>query len=99
MIQPMGSRLVVEARLVEDKTSGGILLPTVKNQTQQVGVVNAVGTGRILSSGARIPSDYRVGDTVSFAKFAGTQVQHEGKSYFIIDERDILARVMSGENA
>lgn len=94
MIQPMGSRLIVEARLVEDKTSGGILLPTVKNQTQQVGTVKAVGTGRILMDGTHLPSEYHLGDTVIFAKYAGTQVQHEGKNYFIIDERDVLARVV-----
>ena len=93
MIQPIGSRLIVQPKLVEDKTVGGILLPTVKNQTQQVGNVCAVGTGRILENGEHLPSEVQVGDEVIFAKFAGTQVQYEGKSYFIIDERDVLARV------
>lgn len=43
MIQPVGSRILVEPKLVEDKTAEGILLPTVKNQTQQVGTVTALG--------------------------------------------------------
>ena len=93
MIQPIGSRLIVEPKLVEDKTVGGILLPTVKNQTQQVGSVVAVGTGRILENGEHLASEVQVGDEVIFAKFAGTQVSYEGKGYFIIDERDVLARV------
>ena len=93
MIQPIGSRLIVEPKLVEDKTAGGILLPTVKNQTQQVGSVVAVGTGRILENGEHLVSEVQVGDEVIFAKFAGTQVSYEGKGYFIIDERDVLARV------
>jgi len=93
MIQPIGSRLIVEPKLVEDKTAGGILLPTVKNQTQQVGSVVAVGTGRILENGEHLASEVQVGDEVIFAKFTGTQVSYEGKGYFIIDERDVLARV------
>lgn len=93
MIQPIGSRLIVEPKLVEEQTAGGILLPTVKNQTQQVGTVIVVGTGRVLENGNRMKSDMSVGDEVIFAKFAGTQVTYEGKGYFIIDERDVLARI------
>lgn len=93
MIQPVGSRILVEPKLVEDKTAGGILLPTVKNQTQQVGTVTALGTGRILENGEHLAPVVQVGDEIIFAKFAGTPVQYEGQNYFILDERDILARV------
>lgn len=93
MIEPIGSRLIVEPKLAEDRTAGGILLPTVKDQTQQVAKVAAVGTGRILENGEHIAPEVSVGDEVIFAKFAGTQVQYEGSKYLIIDERDVLARV------
>jgi chaperonin GroES len=93
MIQPVGSRILVEPKLVEDKTAEGILLPTVKNQTQQVGTVTALGTGRILENGEHLAPVVQVGDEIIFAKFAGTPVQYEGQNYFILDERDILARV------
>lgn len=93
MIQPIGSRLIVSVKAAEEKTAGGIVLPTMKNQTQQVGTVKAIGTGRILENGKHLESEFKCDDEVIFAKFAGTQVQYEGQNYFIIDERDILAKV------
>lgn len=98
MIQPLGSRIIVVPKKVEEKTQAGIFLPTAQGQTQQVGTVIAVGSGRILESGDRIKPEVVPGDEIIFAKFAGTNVSYEGENYFIIDERDIMARIPSENN-
>lgn len=93
MISPLGSRIVITVKQAEEKTAAGIFLPSAQGQTEQIGTVEAVGKGRMLETGEHIPPEVEVGDRVIFAKFAGTKVSAEGKEYFIIDERDILAKV------
>ena len=93
-LQPIGSKLIVNVKEVEEKTVGGILLPTAKGQKQQTGTVIAAGEGHMLEDGTRAPLSIKVGDEVIFAKFAGTEVQMDGSPYFILDEKDIYAKVV-----
>ena len=93
MIEPLGSRVLITPKEVETETSTGIILPTVKGQYQQIGTVVSVGEGHILENGKRLALSVKAGDTVIFAKFAGSKISEGKESYLILDERDILAKI------
>ncbi|MCS7201404.1 MAG: co-chaperone GroES [Dictyoglomus sp.] len=92
-LRPIGDRVVVKVLEQEEKTKGGIVLPDTAKEKPQQGKVVAVGTGRILDNGQKVPLEIKEGDTVIFAKYAGTEVKIEGEEYLILSERDILAVV------
>ena len=92
MIKPLGDRVVLETIAKEEVTASGIFIPdTAAKEKPQEGKVVAVGTGRVLESGQRIPLEVVVGDRVFFSKYAGNEIKVEDKEYLIINERDILA--------
>ncbi len=91
-IRPLDDRVVVEGLEAEEKTSGGILLPDTAKQKPQQGKVIAVGPGRQRESGERSVVAVKVGDTVLFGKYAGSDVEVNGKEYKILRESDILAK-------
>jgi chaperonin GroES len=92
-LKPLGSRLVVEPIEQEDITASGIVLPeTAKEKPQRAKVLSA-GPGDRDESGKRIPMDVKVGDTVLFAKYSGTEIKIESKKLLILKESDILAIV------
>jgi len=90
-LKPLGERVVLKLVEQEEKTKGGILLPDSAKEKPQKGKVLAVGTGKVLESGEKIPLDVQVGDRVIFARYSGTEVKVEGEEYLIVSERDILA--------
>ena len=91
-IKPLGSRVVVEPLEQEEVTAGGIVLPETAKEKPQQGKVLAVGPGAFKEgSSDRIPMDVSVGDTVLFAKYAGTEIKMDGKKLLILKESDILA--------
>lgn len=92
-IKPLGDRVVVEAIEEEETTKGGIILPDTAKEKPQQGKVIAVGSGRLLENGERVPLEVSVGQTVIFSKYAGTDIKIDDKEYLIISERDILAVV------
>ncbi|MCX7846269.1 MAG: co-chaperone GroES [Dictyoglomaceae bacterium] len=92
-LRPIGDRVVVKILEQEEKTKGGIVLPDTAKEKPQQGKVVAVGTGRILDNGQKVPLEIKEGDTVIFAKYAGTEVKIEGEEYLILSERDVLAVV------
>ncbi|KPL84310.1 molecular chaperone GroES [Thermanaerothrix daxensis] len=94
-LKPLGSRVVVEPIEEEEVTAGGIVLPETAKEKPQKGKVLSVGPGDRDESGKRIPLDVSVGDTVLFAKYAGTEVKVEGKKLLILRESDILAIIES----
>src|SRR5690606_7810844 len=90
---PLGDRVVVKAVEQEERTKGGIVLPDTAKEKPQEGEVLAVGTGRLLDSGERVPLEVQVGDRVVFSKYGGTEIKLEGEEYIILRESDILAVV------
>ena len=96
--RPLHDRVVVK-RLEEDtKTAGGIIIPdTVKEKPQQ-GEVVGVGPGARDESGKITPLDVKVGDTVLFGKWSGTEVKIDGKDLLIMKESDIMG-VLEGKPA
>ena len=94
MLKPLGSHVVVEPVVQEEKTASGIYLPdTAAKEKPQHGKVIAVCTVKYTDNGQLIKLEVKAGDEVVFAKYSGTPVKHDGKDYLILEERDILAIV------
>ncbi len=92
-IQPLHDRIVVEAAQKEEKTASGIILPDTAQEKPQRGKVLAVGPGKRLDSGQLAAMDVKVGDTVLYGKYGGTEVTVDGKDYVILRADDVLAIV------
>ncbi|MEW5952591.1 MAG: co-chaperone GroES [Bacillota bacterium] len=90
MIRPLGERVVVKPLPTEEKTKSGIVLPDTAKEKPQEGEVIAVGNGRLLDSGQRVPIDLKVGDKVLYSKYAGNEVKIDDVEYLILREMDIL---------
>jgi chaperonin GroES len=97
LIKPLGDRVVVKPKAKDDMTSSGIVLPDTSNEKPQEGSVLSVGPGRVLDSGKRVKMDVKAGDSVLFAKYAGTEVKLDGDEYLVIREGDLLAIVTNGK--
>jgi chaperonin GroES len=91
--KPLGNRVVVEPIEQEEVTAGGIVLPETAKEKPQKGKVLSVGPGDRNEKGDRIPMDVKLGDTVLFAKYAGTEIKVEAKKLLILRETDLLAIV------
>jgi chaperonin GroES len=85
-IKPLADRVLVEPAAAETKTSSGIFIPDTAKEKPQKGTVVAVGTGTKDN-----PITVSVGDQVLYGKYAGTELQHEGKEYLIMRESDLFA--------
>ncbi|MDI6694014.1 MAG: co-chaperone GroES [Anaerolineales bacterium] len=92
-LKPLGNRVVVEPIEQEEVTAGGIVLPETAKEKPQKGKVLSVGPGERDEDGKYIPMDVKVGDTVLFAKYAGTEIKVDGKKLLILRESDLLAIV------
>ena len=90
-IRPLHDRLVVK-RMEEERTSaGGIVIPDSATEKPSRGEVLAAGNGKVNENGDVRPLDVKVGDTVLFGKYAGTEIKIEGEEVLIMREDDILA--------
>ena len=92
-LKPLADRLVVEPLEQEEVTAGGIILPETAKEKPQQGKVVAAGTGRTDERGERVAMEVKVGDTVLYAKYSGTEVKMGGKKMLILRESDVLAIV------
>ncbi|MBW7915208.1 MAG: co-chaperone GroES [Trueperaceae bacterium] len=90
-LRPLGDKVVVEVIDEPQTTVSGIVLPDSAKEKSQRGKVIAVGTGKLLDNGTREPMEVKVGDTVLFAKYGGTEVDLGGKDLMILSQRDIHA--------
>ena len=84
-LQPLGDRVVVRRESSEERTAGGILLPDTAKEKPQRGTVVAVGNGK-----KDHEMTVKVGDTVLYGKYAGTELKLDNKDYLIMREDDIL---------
>ncbi len=87
-IKPLADRVLVEPVEAETKTASGIIIPDNAKEKPQQGKVIAVGNGK-----KDEPMTVKVGDTVLYGKYSGTELKLEGKDYLIMRESDILAIV------
>ncbi len=84
MIKPLGKRVVIKVAETEETTASGFVLPSSAKSKEQFGEIIAIGSEVEL---------VKVGDTVFFQNYSGTEVEHEGESVLIIEEKDLLAVV------
>jgi chaperonin GroES len=91
-LQPLADRLVVKPIQKEEMTKGGIYLPDTAKEKPQEGEVIAVGPGRMTDEGRRIPMDLKVGDTVIYSKYGGSEIKIDNVEMIILRESDILAK-------
>ena len=94
-LRPLDDRVVVEPLEAEEMTAGGIVLPDTAKERPQRGTVLSVGPGKVLDSGDRGELSVAVGDEVIFGKYAGTDIEVDGRDVKILRESDILAKVLS----
>ena len=87
-IKPLSDRVLVEPIEAETKTASGIIIPDNAKEKPQKGKVMAVGKGT-----KENPMTVKVGDSVLYGKYSGTELKLEGKDYLIMSEKDILAIV------
>jgi len=90
-LTPIGDRVVIKPEPLEEKTRSGLVIPDAAKEKPSEGTVVAVGTGRVLDNGQRIPVEVKIGDKVIYSKYGGTEVKIEGEEYIVLQERDILA--------
>jgi chaperonin GroES len=89
-IRPLHDRVVVRRKEEETTTPGGIVLPGSAAEKPVQGEVIAVGKGKILDSGDVRALDVKVGDTVLFGKYSGTEVKLNGEDVLVMREEDIM---------
>ncbi len=93
-LKPLDDRIVVRANEAEEKTASGLVIPDTAKEKPQQGEVLAVGPGRRSEqTGEVIPLDVKVGDTVVYSKYGGTEITVDGEDLLILSSRDILATV------
>ena len=85
-VTPLADRVLVEPAAAESKTASGLYIPDSAKEKPQKGTIIAVGSGK-----KDEPMTVKVGDTVLYGKYAGTDLKYEGKDYLIMREDDILA--------
>ena len=93
MLKPLADLVLVEVDVEESKTAGGILLPDTAQKKSQKGTVIAIGSGKVLDNGERLPFEVAVGDRVLFAKYSGVDIEEGGKKFLLLSERDILGKL------
>ncbi len=92
-LRPLHDRVIVK-RVEEERTSpGGIVIPDSATEKPMRGEVLAVGNGKILDNGEQKALDVKVGDTVMFGKYSGTEVKADGDELLVMREDDIMAVV------
>ena len=90
-LKPLADRIVIKVIEDTEQTQGGIFIPDSAKEKPQKGEVVAVGLGKMNDKGEREPMDVKIGDTVLYAKYAGTDVKMDGVEYKILSIKDALA--------
>jgi chaperonin GroES len=87
-IKPLADRVLIEPLEAETKTASGLIIPDTAKEKPQKGIVQAVGSGTKENK-----MTVKIGETVLYGKYAGTELKLDGKDYLIMSESDILAIV------
>ena len=89
-IRPLHDRVVVRRLEEKEVLKGGIVIPDTAKEKPQEGEVLAVGNGKILDNGTKVPMEVKVGDRILFGKYSGSEVKIDGEELLIMREDDIL---------
>lgn len=90
-VRPLRDRILVK-RVEEEAEQkvGGIIIPDTAKEKPMQGKVVAAGSGRVNDKGQVFPLDVKVGDTILFGKYAGTEIKIDGQEYLIVREEEVL---------
>jgi chaperonin GroES len=91
--KPLHDRLLLKPVTAETRTKGGLIIPDTAQEKPMQGKVVAVGKGRRLEDGRLQPLDVKVGDTVIYGKWSGTEVKIAGEDHVIMKEEDLFGVV------
>jgi len=92
-MRPLHDRVIVKRMEGEEKTKGGIIIPDTAKEKPVEGKVIAVGSGKVLENGKKVPLQVKEGDRILFGKYSGTEVKIDGGEHLIMREDDIIAIV------
>jgi chaperonin GroES len=92
-VRPLRDRVLVTRLEEQEQRVGGIIIPDTAKEKPQQGKVVAAGSGRVNDKGVVQPLDIKVGDTVLFGKYSGTEIKIEGQDYLILREDEVLGVV------
>jgi chaperonin GroES len=92
-VRPLHDRLIIKRVEEKETVKGGIIIPDTAKEKPQEGKVLAVGNGKILENGTKVPLDVKVGDKILFGKYSGTDIKIDGEEVLILREDEVLAIV------
>jgi chaperonin GroES len=92
-IRPLHDRIILKRVKEEEKTKGGIIIPDTAKEKPVEGKIIAVGAGKVLEDGKRIPLQVKPGDRVLFGKYSGSEIKIDGEEHLIMREDDVIAIV------
>jgi chaperonin GroES len=92
-VRPLHDRLLVKRIEEKETVKGGIIIPDTAKEKPQEGEVIAVGNGKILDNGTKVPLDVKAGDKILFGKYSGTDIKIDNEEYLILREDEVLAIV------
>jgi chaperonin GroES len=92
-ISPLADRVVIKPLEAESKTAGGIFIPDNAKEKPQRGEIVAVGPGKTDDKGNVIKLELKIGNKVLYGKYAGTEINVDGKDLLILRESDVLAKI------
>ena len=90
-VRPLHDRVIVKRIEEEQKTKGGIIIPDTAKEKPVEGKIVAIGNGKVLENGTKIPLEVKEGQKVLFGKYAGTEINIDGEEHLIMKEDDIIA--------
>jgi chaperonin GroES len=90
-IKPLADRVLVKPTEEKEVVKGGIIIPDTAKEKPQEGKIVAVGPGKLDDNGKRISPEVKVGDTILYGKYSGTEIKVDEDNYLIMRESDILA--------
>jgi chaperonin GroES len=90
-VRPLHDRLVVRRIEEKETVKGGIIIPDTAKEKPQEGEVIAVGNGKVLDNGTKVPMDVKVGDKILFGKYSGSDIKIDGEEFLILREDEVLA--------
>jgi chaperonin GroES len=96
-IKPLHDRVLIELLEAEEKTKGGIVLPDTAKEEKAEGKIIGLGSGKRLKNGTLQPFEVKKGDRVLFGKYAGDELEIDGKKHKVLKEDEILAIVQSSK--
>ncbi len=90
-LTPLHDRVIVKPAAAEETTKGGLIIPDTVKEKPQRGEIVAIGTGKIAEDGKVVPMTVKVGDSVLYGKYSGTEVSVDDEDFLIMRESDIFA--------